>query len=452
MDTKRVLSQIEENIQTVIAQDSPLGVSLLTALEKIHPADIADFLTTLDDDPAAQLFNKLPKKLERAVFEEFSDPMRAFILTALDEQGKIEILNTLAIDKLTDLFDHFSDEDLKTYLKLLHKEARDQVLSLLQFDPESAGGIMTTDIFTLMPDFTVDKCIALLQRLSPSRDVHQQIYVVDRSNYLLGFINLEDLVLQKPTTRIGNFMHKNELIAHAQEDRETIANKMVHYGVMTVPVVDDNNLFLGVIPSDTLVDVLVEEATEDVQKMSALAPLKDSYFETPFVRIFYERGSILVILLIAGSVSSVILHSYEGIFAGSALLYSLPPMLTSTGGNTSSQTSAIVIQGIATGDISIENALRFLRRELLMALLLGLFLGAVAFARVYVTSGAFWESVVASCTVSIIVITSVVLGSCIPIILKRFKIDPAFSAGPFLATIMDILGVLIFCLVIRLIL
>lgn len=450
MESEKILAQIEENIEAVIQQNSPLGISLWQALEKVHPADIADFLGEIDRSYAKRIFLNLPKHHQLEIFEELSDPMRVYLISFLSETGKIDAFNTLPSDELTDLFDHFSDEELKTYLNLLHKKARDKVISLLQFDPESAGGVMTTDVLTLMADFTVNKSISLLQRLSPSRDIHQQIYVINRANLLTGYINLEDLVLQKPHIRIADFMRKNELVANAQEDRERIAKKMVHYGVMTVPVVDDNNLFLGVIPSDTLVDVLIEEASEDVQKMAALSPLKDSYFETPFMRIFCERGSILIVLLIAGSVSTFILQAYEGSLQAVPLLFSLVPMLTSTGGNTSNQTSAIVIQGIATGDIDFGNMLRFMRREILMAIVLGLVLGITAFIRVYLTSHALTESLIASGTVSAIVITAVVLGGCVPIIFKRFNIDPAFSAGPFLATIMDVLGVLIYCLIIRL--
>jgi len=448
VETEKLLAQVQENIDTVINKDSPLGTALWHSLEQLHPADIADFLAEIDKTKAKKLFINFSKTLQMEIFGELSDPMQVYILSILPEPAKIDALNTLPSNKITDLFDHLSDEELKIYLNLLHKKAREQVLSLLQFDPESAGGVMTTDVLTLMADFTVNKCISLLQRLRPSRDIHQQIYVVDRMNSLVGYINLEDLVLQKPHTQISEFIHKNELVAHAQQDQETIANKMVHYGVMTVPVVDDNNSFLGIITSDTLVDVLMEEASEDVQKMAALAPLKESYFETPFIQILFARGSILIVLLIAGSVSSFILDKFHA--ALSVLLFSLVPMLTSTGGNTSNQTSAIVIQGLASGEIDAGNAFRFMRRELLMALVLGIILGLVSFVRVYImSSGELGACIVSSCAVTAIVVTSVILGGFIPLLLRRLNIDPAFSAGPFLATIMDVLGVLIYCLIIR---
>ncbi len=447
MDAKKIFDEIRENTQEVMQHESPLGKSLWKAFLDIHPADIADFFGEISRSEFRQIFLRLPKHLRLEVFRELSDVMKVYALSFMSDYDKVDAFHILPIDELTDLFDLFSDEELKVYLNLLHQKAREKVLSLLQFDPESAGGIMTTDVITLGADFTVEKSIKLLQRLSPSKDIHQQIFVLNRSHQLEGHINLEDLVLQKPQERIGSFMHKNELVARAQEDREAIAKKMVHYGLMTVPVIDDESYFLGVISSETLVDVIVEEATEDVQKMAALAPMKYPYFESSFIRLFLERCPILIALLIAQSFSSSILRAYEATL--SALLFSLVPMLTSTGGNTSNQTSAMVIQGLATGDINVSNMYKFLRREFVMSLVLAIVLGATAFARVYVSGADIMQGFTVSCAISFIVITSVMLGSSMPLLLKRLNIDPAFSAGPVLATLMDILGVLIYCTIIN---
>jgi magnesium transporter len=301
-----------------------------------------------------------------------------------------------------------------------------------------------------MQDFTVEKSVKMLQRLRPKRDVHQQIYVTNKQHQLVGHITLEDLVLHSPQTRISSFLRKNELVALANQDREEVAKQMVHYGLTSVPVVGDENYFLGVIPSDILMNVLVEEATEDVQKMSALAPMKQAYFETPFFKLLYNRGYILIALLLAESFSGTILKAYEDTLYG--ILVFFIPMLISTGGNTSSQTSAVVIQGMATGEIHSGTMRRFLKRELLTACALSLLLGLASFARVYITYRSLWESVAVSLSVAFVVLFAVSLGSIIPIILKRLNIDPAFSAGPFLATLMDILGILIYCYISKLIL
>lgn len=451
MDSRHLLHEIQDHLDAVIAQDTPLARGLWQHFIELHPADIADFFTDIDLEKAQKLFQNLPKKLQSQVFEEFSNGMKVRSLEFMSEQQKVDRLNALPVDELTDLFDHMSDDELKSYIGLLHKNAREKVLSLMQFDPESAGGIMDTEVIVLMQDFTVEKAIQVLQRLQPNRDIYQQLYITDREHRLVGFIKLEDLVLRQPQLRLQSFMRPNELVAQAAEDRETIAKKMVHYKLMTVPVVGANNQFLGVITNETLVDVLVEEASEDVQKMSALAPMKYPYFETSFLRLLFERGYILVALLLAQSFSTTIMKSYQDTLGYGMLLY-FTTMLISTGGNTSSQTSALVIQGLITGELHAMNVFRFLRREMLMATILALILAAVAFVRAYLSAASFAESFAISASLGVIVIVSVMLGSLIPLILKRLNIDPAFSAGPFLATVMDILGILIYCYVTKLLL
>lgn len=445
---KKMLKKIIENAVAGSSQDDLFKKSLWQAFTDMHPVDISDFLSEVDKHTAQQLFVSLPQPMKFEVFKELSNSMKVLVLSCLNEQEQGGAFETLSADELTDLFDHLSDEELKRYLDLLHKQVREKVMSLMQFDSQSAGGVMHTDVVTLIEDFTVEKSIQLLQRLKPSRDIHTRIFVTNRAHKLVGYINLADLVLEKPSEYISSFMHKNEMVAQAAQDQEEVAKKMIHYGLMTVPVVDPNNHFLGVIPADTLVDVVVEEAGEDIQRIAAVMPLKYPYFETSFVRLVWARGYILVILLLTESFSSSILHAYENTL--SAFLLSFIPMLISTGGNTSSQTSAVVIQGMASGDITFANVFRFLRREFLMASVLASMLGIAAFARVYITTdGKLLECCVISGALALIVLMAAMLGSGMPILLKKMNIDPAFSAGPFLATIMDIVGILLFCYLIQ---
>jgi magnesium transporter len=445
MSVEKFMHEIRDNLDAVITQSTDLGRALYQRFCAEHPADIAAFLEDISRDNAIRLFGALPAEVRINTFPEFSDEMKAVVLAHMSDPERTTVLNALGPDELTDLFDQLSDEDLKTYLELLRSSVREQVVSLLRFDPESAGGVMHTDVLTLVQDFTVERSIKLLQRLQPSRDVHQRIFVTNAAHILVGYINLEDLVLQKPEMRLASFMRQNELVARAEEDREKVAKEMVHYGLMIVPVVDERNHFLGVIPSETLVDVLVEEATEDVQKMAALSPTKLSYFKLPFFKVMKERSYVLAVLLLAESFSRTILHAYESTFQCSVILYSFIPMLMSLGGNTSHQTSAIMIQGIASGEVIPSNVFRFLRREFIMAFCLALVLGLISFARVLMTGASVWHALAISTTASVIVLCAVSLGSVIPLVLKRLNMDPAFSAGPFLATMMDVLGVLIYC-------
>lgn len=446
MESKAILDQVRENLDSIMSQDSEMARALWEQFTQLHPADIADFISDLPRHDFKELFERLHGELKIDVFEDLSDSMRLYSLSFMPDEERIEVLNKVHADQLTDLFDLLPEDELKKYLGLLRKDLQHRVLSLLKFHPESAGGIMNTEVFSLMENVTVEKSVNMLKQLSSSREIYRQIYVTDRTHRLVGYVQLEDLLMQDPDARIGAFMRENALIIQVTEDRESVSKKMVHYGLAVAPVVDESLHFLGIIPSLTLIDVLMEEASEDVQKMSALAPMKESYFETSFPQLLYERTRILVALLLAGSFSTTIMRSYESTLHVGFLLY-FASMLISTGGNTSNQTSAMVIQGLALGDIQPSNVSRFLKRELLMACVIALILALTGFARAYLTTYDVQQSLIVSLALFCIVIVSVIFGSCIPLLLRRLNIDPAFSAGPFLATLMDILGVLIFCTV-----
>ena len=215
---------------------------------------------------------------------------------------------------------------------------------------------------------------------------------------------------------------------------------------MIVPVVSQENTFLGVISSETLVEILENEASEDVYRMAALAPIKYPYFETPFIRLLSQRLAILVVLLFVQSLSTAIITYYQATLEGFLLLFIT--MLTSTGGNASNQTSALVIQGLATGEITDANSQKFLRREALMAIVMGVSLAIFSFLRIYPFYGSHLVGcAVVSASLGLIVIFSVMLGGAMPLVLKRIGLDPAHSAGPLLATLIDVAGLLIYCLV-----
>ncbi|CDK30645.1 magnesium transporter [Candidatus Babela massiliensis] len=453
MSIKQTFNDILDNIDDVIAQSSDLGVSLWQDFLDIHPADIAQFLSDINQDKAKVLFLAIPKKLKFEVFSYLSEYTKKLLLSTVPDTERSALLSSLPLDELTDLLDYLSDEELKNYLKLLHKKDREKVVSLMQFESESAGGIMHTDVLTLMQDLTIEKSINILQRLQPKKELHRVIYVTTRENELVGYINLEDLVLRKPVTKLDSIVKEAELIVNVHEDQEKVAQDMSRYKLTIAPVVSDNNIFLGIIDSDALVGIIEQEAAEDVYKISALTPIKHTYFETPFSKLYYQRVSILAILLLTQTFSALIIKHYEDLLTGFLIIFLT--MIASTGGNVSSQTSALVIQGLVSGEISDANRYRFLWRELLMACAIGGTLAIVSFIRVFATNpdpSKLLSIFSISLSIAAIVIVSVMLGSIIPLVLKRFKLDPALSAGPFLATIMDILGILIYCNISRIIL
>lgn len=438
----KIIDQIRSHRDTVLAQDSPLGVMLWHELLRLHPADIAQCISQFDYDDVIAFFLQFPEDIRIDVFNELYTNLKIACFAAMNDHDRRTILSHLSIDEVTDFFDELSDDQLKEYIKYVHTKDREELLSLLQFTPDSAGGSMETDVLTLMQDFTVEKSVSILQRLQPKK-LLQQIYVTDQHNQLVGHINLEDLLSNHPKARISSFLQPNELVVQGDEDREEVAKQMLHYNLNSVPVVDDENVFLGVIAGDTVAEIIEEEASEDIYRLAAMAPIRHTYFETPFFKLLYQRSSILLILLIAQSISSVIMHYYEHILAGFLMIF--VPMLISTGGNTSNQSSTLVIQGMATGEIDDGAIWRFIKREMLMAVCIATLLGLFSFVRIYFTYGKAWASFAVSLSLGCIVMCSVVLGSCMPILLKKLNMDPAHSAGPLLATLMDIIGLTLYC-------
>ena len=300
---KKLFFQIENNIESVIKQDTALGKDLWMLLLKQHPADIALLLSKLDDKTQKTLFKELPKILAGKVFENLSENIQAYILVELDEDHASYFLKKMPADKLTELFDYLSDEDLKKYLKFLQKKQRSEIISRLNFEPESAGRLMNSDVITLQKDFTVKKSIILLQKLGEKKELLQRIYVTNKDNKLFGYINLDDLVVNKPEILLKNIVHKNELCIDVHEDQEDVARQMDHYDLLVAPVIDNQNHFLGVITAADILEVVKEEASEDVYKMSGLTPVEHSYFETPFWKFIWQRSPWLIGLLLLQSVS-----------------------------------------------------------------------------------------------------------------------------------------------------
>jgi magnesium transporter len=451
MNMHHLLAEIMQHKHEILRQGTPYAIELLKKLIAIHPADLAQFIETLDREDASGFFLLFPRDTQYRIFDEISQSLKVDLLESLTDTERSTFLNHLSIDDLTDFFEDLSDDELKHYLRLLHRKDRDRVLSLLKFDPETAGGIMYTDVLTLMQDFTVEKSIHILQRLRPSRALHHTIYVTSQNNEVVGHINLEDLVLKGPKTRIGSFVRANELVVNVYEDQQDVAHKMLHYGVSNAPVIDNNGTFLGVIPSQALVEVIEEEASEDIYRMSALTPSEDPYFARSFAKLLYQRSSILMVLLLVQTFSTIILRQYNVLLEG--FLFIFYGMVISTGGNASSQTSALAIQGMASGDIDIDSSARFVRRELMMGLILGTMLGIFSFVRMYAMHHFFNEpfnvvgSIAVSCSLMAIVFFAILLGSTMPFILKRLGIDPAHSAGPILTTVIDVIGVLLYCII-----
>ena len=439
------LTHLESYISEVLAQRTARGKRGWQEILHAHPADIADLAENISLRSAHRLFKKLPLEIFTRTFEQLTHLGQVAVIEKVSGETAEHLLRSLSSDDAVDLFEHMDDERAKHYLKLMQKKQRMRIASLLSFEHDSAGGIMNNDVLTLHNDWTVKKCVSLMQRLKPHIELRLRIYVTDNDNVLLGHITLDQLILSKPDTQLSKILKKNDLSLNAHTDQETAINKMRHYDLQTAPVVDEHNHFLGVIMPDDVMEVLEEEASEDVYKMSGVGHVEHSYFETPMMVMLYERSKWLIGLLLFQSVSSIIMKRFDTMLAEHVIISLFLTMLIGTGGNAGNQSATLVIRGLATGEISRSKRIKLFFREFGLGFFIAATLSCISFLRVYYMHGHLLAAFAISFSLFCIVLSSVMLGTLIPLLLDRFGIDPAHSAAPFLSTLMDIIGILIYC-------
>jgi magnesium transporter len=445
MTPQELFNSINEHFDE-IAQKTARGNHLIRQCLTFHPADIAEFLQNSPLEHFDAIFAQFPPDFQQKIFEYLSNSLRARALRMVEDKQRLIFLENMGMDDISDLVDFASTHELKQYFSLLHQKDREKVVDLLKLKPSSVGTVMDLNVVSLHQHATVERSIQILRHLEPEQELHRTIYLTDSHNHLVGQIWLEDLVLKAPHMMLSSFMRPVELVVKADEDQEDVAKKMRHYQLTSAPVVSKQHLFLGAVTDKTLVDIVEEEAGEDILRISAVTGIKHTYFETPFFRHFFNRGSILFTLMLIESITSHIMHHYEALLVGTLGFFITT--LVSTGGNSSTQTSAVVVQGLASGELNVSNIKRFLRRETLMSLCLAFLLGIGAFCRVYYLSGKpLVPSIAVGTSIGTVVFAAVILGCAVPFILKRVGLDPAYAAAPFLATGIDILGLWLYCMV-----
>lgn len=415
-------------------------------VRELHPVDIGEVLEGINRKMLVYLFFQLLLDQQADVFMEFTNETRQYIFRSSSKQKRELLLDYLTISELVDFFDDLSDSEVNLYIQLVNKKERSKVLSLLEFPETSAAGIMEIDIIVLPPNMTVVKTVVILKKLKINKRLYKTIYIVNEKRVMLGYIELEALVFAEESDYISNFICPVEYLVKATDDREMVAAYMTRYRVDIVPVIDSDNHFLGVITSEIIARTIEDEASEDIFRMASLSPIENTYFKTDIFKLFWQRASILTILLLMQSVSTMIIGKYTVLLSGFLITYI--GIITSTGGNTSSQVSALVIQGLASGDIRTKDMIRFIKRECLIGGLLGIFLSLIGAVRTYFFHYQALDMMIVGIALFCIVILSTLLGSSIPFLLYKLKLDPAYSAGPLLATCMDILGVILFTSVI----
>lgn len=418
-------------------------------LDEIHPEDLADIIGDLDADEAAQLLARLPAEDAAPIFERLDDEEQGEIVEVMPPESVAHIASEMAPDDRADLFSVLPDAVGEVILEKLEEvdpKAAEDVREIEKWPETSAGHLMTTAYVNVAPTVSVRAAIDAVRAHAENHHENvYNVYALDSRLRLVGIASLRDLLLASPIQPLDEILRTNIISVDPLEDQEEVARKMAKYDLNVMPVVDDKGIILGVITIDDIVDVLTLEQTEDVQKLGAVEPLDVPYFRTSFLTFIKKRGGWLLILFFGEFFTQTALRHYDPVFDAIRGAAYYVPLLISAGGNSGSQSSTLVIRGLALGEIKMRDWYRILVRELMMGLVLGLGLAAVGFVRVLMYRDQHVDfALTVALTLVGIVMTGCTVGAMLPIILKRVGLDPATSSTPFIASLVDVLGIIIF--------
>jgi magnesium transporter len=418
-------------------------------LDEIHPEDLADIIAELEPDEAAALLSRMPAEDAAPIFERLEDDEQEEIAVQMAPESVAHIASEMAPDERADLFSVLPEamgDDILERLERVDPEAAEDVREIEKWPETSAGHLMTTAYVHVSPDVSVAGAIqAVRQHAENHHENVYNVYALGIGDKLVGIASLRDLLLAAPSQELREILTTNIISVTPGLDQEEVARRMAKYDLNVVPVIDDRGAILGVITIDDIIDVLTQEQTEDVQKLGAVEPLDVPYFKTGFLSFIKKRGVWLFVLFIGEFFTQTALRHYDPVFEAIKGAAYYVPLLISAGGNSGSQSSTLIIRGMAVGEIRISDWWRILVREAAMGFVLGLGLAIVGFARVflYPDQGVSFALTVAVSIVGI-VMTGSTVGAIMPLILKRIGLDPATSSTPFIASLVDVLGIIIF--------
>ncbi len=431
-----------KKIETLIQEKRLFDLKKL--LMEVIPQDITEIIEPLETSERVIVFRLLNKETAAEVFSHLEHEDQEELLSQFGMDRVKEIMEEMDPDDITELFDELPDEMVKRLIRLLLPEERKIVNRLLNYPEDSAGRLMTPEFIELNKDSTAEESIQTIRNIGLDKETIYYSYVVDRKGFLIGIVSLKDLLLAGPDTIIQQIMTTNFVFVNTTDDQEDVAKVLTKYDLTALPVVDKDRKLVGIITVDDVVDVIHEEATEDFHKMAGIEATDEPYFNTKFFVLGRKRALWLVILLVASYLSSSVLKNYSDILQIVIPLAFFIPMLTGTCGNTGMQSATLIIRGLATGEIEMKDFIKIFLREILMGGFLGIILGIFSFIRARSIDADPFIGIVVGIAVFISVMVANIIGTVLPLILKKFKIDPAISAGPFISTIVDVTALLIY--------
>lgn len=416
-----------------------------SALSEWHPPDLAELLEDIElPEDQVTFFRAWPREEALSLFEELSDEAKAALIENLTHRERLWLLNAMSPDERADMFAEVEDEDRGQILELLSPKARADIMRLLSYPPESAGGIMTTAYASVPETATVDEATRLVRTIAQYAETIYTVYVVDSNGILTGVIGLRSLILAAPDAYIRDVMETAIISVDDMDDQEEVAWRLRNYDLTAIPVVDGEKRLLGIVTVDDVLDVIREENTEDTYKMAAIQEYETPYLDTSVFRLARQRLPWLLILVVGGFLSGYVIQRYEMLLQQLVVLMFFVPALTDSGGNAGTQVSTMVIRSMATRELGVGDAWAVLRKETLVALLVGAAMGILTVGRAMFVemNWRLWGTV--GIAMAAVVFAAIIIGGLLPLGLKKIGLDPALMSSPFLTTIVDTFALIIY--------
>ncbi len=443
------LQSLHEQFEHTIATEDKLLIR-----EFLDDQNIADVANLIEEYPdyEAQIIANLSIHRAASTFKILDFATQKRVVSDLPSFKTAELLNELQADDRTDFLEDLPKEVLRELIKLLDPEERLITLSLLGYPEDSVGRLMTPDYVYVYEQNSVEEVFAIIRKYAKNTETIDVIYVINEGGQLMDDLRLKEFILASPTKKVYELMDERVIALNVKDDQEHANRVFKMNNRVALPVVDDNNVLLGIITIDDILWVAQEEFTEDMQKMGGIEALNEPYLEMPLIKLFRKRVSWMIVLFLGEMLTATAMSFFQDEIAKAVVLALFVPLIISSGGNSGSQASTLIIQAMALGEINLTDWWQVLRREILSGLMLGTVLGIIGFTRVAIWQqfthiyGEHWFFIGATVGVSLVgvVVWGTLSGSMLPMILKKLGADPAVSSAPFVATLVDVTGLIIY--------
>ena len=424
-----------------LLEDGRMG-ELRGALMMLNVVDIADYMDELPGDKMLKTYRVLPKDISAEVFTYLSDEQKQKLMEYIGDSETAELISNMFVDDAVDFLEELPAHLITRLLRNVNEKQRGIINRFLNYPENSAGSIMTIEFCSLKETMTVGEAMIYLKQNSLDKETIYTLYVLGPSHELRGTLPLRRLILADESASVASIMSTNYIYANTLDDQEVVAQLVRKYDIPSIPIVDKEGRMVGIVTADDIMDVIEQEATEDIEKMNALIHSEDEYLKTKPFKLARNRLPWLIFLMISGIFTELIITKFEGRLSG--VFAACIPMLMGTGGNSGSQSSTLIIRGLALGELSPSDALKALWKEFRVSLVVGLCLAVITFGIQFFIFSALWYEALA---ISGAMIATVVIAKCIgcllPLLAKKLKLDPALMAAPLITTIVDVCSLMV---------